>query len=197
MITYVLLDIEGTTTPITFVHDVLFPFSKRHLKRYVADPERAARLLRYIEEDRKDPELKELQGRIWQEGYASGELVSVLYPDVKPALEKWKAAGKSLGIYSSGSVQAQKLLFAHTQVGDLTPLFSDYFDTKVGAKRQRSAYERIVKSLGRPAGEILFLSDVTEELDAAAAAHMKTTQLVRPGTAAGTHHPVVASFDEL
>lgn len=197
MARFVLTDIEGTTTPIAFVHDVLFPYSAKHLDRFVTNPDEAARFRRWIAEDRKEPELKALQGRIWREGYETGELVSDLYPDVRPALERWKRHGIGLGIYSSGSVEAQKLLFRHTKEGDLTPLFSAYFDTNVGAKREPEAYRRIAADL-RLAGEsVLFLSDVEAELDAARVAGMKTLQIVRPGTVASTKHPTAAGFDEV
>ncbi len=197
MISFILTDIEGTTTPIAFVHDVLFPFSKKHLDRHAPDAETAARLRRWIEEDRKEPELKELQGRIWREGYESGELVSDVYPDVKPALTRWQQRGLGLGIYSSGSVEAQKLLFRYTSEGDLTPFFGAYFDTKVGAKRETDAYRKIAAELRRPASEILFLSDVEAELDAAQAAGMRTLQIVRPGTVAGRLHATARSFEEV
>ena len=197
MISYVLTDIEGTTTPITFVHDVLFPFSQRHLRRYVNDDATASRLLKWIEEDRKEPELKELQGRIWREGYETGELVSEIYPDVKPALARWNQRGLGLGIYSSGSVEAQALLFKHMQEGDLTPFFSHYFDTGVGAKRDAGAYQKIVAKVAVPAGRIIFLSDVVQELDAARTAGMRTVQVVRPGTVAGSAHETAADFGEV
>ncbi len=194
---YVLTDIEGTTTPITFVHDVLFPFSQKHLRRFVQDEATARQMLKWIEEDRKEPALKELQGRIWREGYEAGELLSEIYPDVKPALARWTQRGLALGIYSSGSVEAQKLLFRHTREGDLTPFFSHYFDTAVGAKRDASAYRKIVAEVVVPAGRILFLSDVTQELDAAKAAGMRTVQLVRPGTVGGSAHETAADFAEV
>jgi enolase-phosphatase E1 len=210
MIQYVLTDIEGTTTPITFVHDVLFPYSLEHLATYVVqhdqDPvvmkcladtlatsqvegkpytthdEAVAQLLAWIKEDRKHPALKTLQGLIWRNGYATGAFQAQIYADVKPSLSAWKDQGIKLGVYSSGSVEAQKLLFGHTPEGDLTPLFSHYFDTAVGGKREQHSYERILKALNLPGSDVLFLSDVPEELVAARAAGLRTVQLIRPGT---------------
>lgn len=218
MIKYILTDIEGTTTPITFVHDVLFPYSYEHLANYVhehgQDPvvqkcladtletakkegrphsnqdEAIAQLLAWIKEDRKHPALKTLQGLIWRAGYANQSFQAQIYPDVKPSLAAWKARGLKLGVYSSGSVDAQKLLFGHTPDGDLTPFFSHYFDTAVGGKREKDSYGRILQALNQAGPEVLFLSDVSEELVAARAAGMATIQLIRPGTrpAAGERH---------
>lgn len=226
MVRYILTDIEGTTTSISFVHDVLFPYSSAHLPQWVrdhADEDRvqaalaqvrdtASRemgleeprlneciglLMQWIAEDRKHSALKALQGYIWKEGYTSGAFTSHIYPDVAPALERWKRAGLTMGVYSSGSVDAQILLFGHTSEGDLKPYFSDYFDTAVGHKREQKSYENICTALGNAAGEILFLSDVPEELDAAKAAGMQTIQLIRPGTVPTDRHPTAASFLEI
>lgn len=226
---FVLMDIEGTTTSISFVHDVLFPYSRKHLRHYVAanrglpavenalsdtintlkqegvfdvarttterDAVALAALEKWIDEDRKHPALKTLQGMLWEAGYRSGEYKSHVYDDVIPNLRKWHKAGLTLAIYSSGSVPAQKLLFAHTEHGDVTPMLSAYFDTSSGSKREASSYANIVKDLGASPGDVLFLSDVPEELDAAKAAGLKTTQLVRPGTTPSNRHPTVSSFD--
>lgn len=225
MISYVLTDIEGTTTPITFVHDVLFPYSKAHLEAYVQshasdatvrscldltaktvwdetqqrlDDQGAVRqLLRWIAEDRKHPALKTLQGLIWRHGYEAREYQADVYEDVKPMLEKWQRGGAQLGIYSSGSVEAQKLLFRYSNRGDLTPLFRHYFDTAVGGKREEAAYRKIVGELGVAAERIVFLSDVTEELDAAGKVGLKTVQLVRPGTKPGSVHPTAQDFRDV
>jgi enolase-phosphatase E1 len=200
----VLTDIEGTTSSITFVKEVLFPFARRHLPAFVAaraaDPEvracldgaRAAagdpglsdeavtaRFLQWIDEDRKVTPLKTLQGRIWANGYATGELRSHVYDDAAEGLRAWRAAGHDLYVFSSGSIAAQKLLFAHTSHGDLTPLFSGYFDTTIGPKLENRSYSKIAASIGRPPGEVLFLSDHTGELDAAAAAGMRVACLDR------------------
>lgn len=209
---YILLDIEGTVSPIPFVHKVLFPYSRRRLKDFVqshaGDPtvqsslsatqatalaedqqvltadETIDRLLHWIDTDRKHPALKALQGLIWREGYESGEFTSDIYADVYPVLAAWKERGLQLGIYSSGSVQAQLLLFKYTDRGDMTPLFSHHFDTAVGGKREAGAYRQILAQLSLAASDVLFLSDIAAELEAAAAVGIQTIQLVRPGTCA-------------
>jgi len=224
-IRYVLMDIEGTTTAIDFVHKTLFPYAARHLARFVTehggeprvaaclaevkatvrdqegraidDREAVAVLLRWIDEDRKHGALKSLQGMIWRQGYLDGDYVAHVYADVAPALAAWKRRGLILAIYSSGSIEAQKLLFAHTGAGDLTPLISHYFDTTSGPKRERESYLHIARDLAAAPGEILFLSDVAEELDAALAAGMATTQLLRPGTPVGSGHPTAADFSQI
>ncbi|MCA9519810.1 MAG: acireductone synthase [Myxococcales bacterium] len=221
----VLLDIEGTTTAKSFVFDVLFPYARAHLESYVAehrddprvreilratrqtvrdesgaaiDDERAVQtLLRWIDADRKHTALKTLQGYIWRSGYESGAYRAHLYADVVPALDRWLAAGLRLAIYSSGSVEAQQLLFAHTEEGDLRDRISAYFDTRVGQKRDAASYRTIAETLGVDSSSILFLSDVTEELDAASIAGLQVVQVVRPGTEAGLHHPVIADFSRL
>ncbi len=221
----ILTDIEGTTSSISFVKDVLFPYARERLPAFVAahgnDPEVRALLDQvaaehgamcqdamivetlqgWIDEDRKHTALKALQGMIWNAGYARGDFTAPLYPDVAPALLAWHAAGHPLAVYSSGSVPAQKLLFSHSDAGDLTPLFSNYFDTEVGYKRDAGSYRRIVERLGRPAQDIVFLSDVVEELDAAREAGMRTVLLDRredypqPRSGDATHgHPRVESF---
>jgi enolase-phosphatase E1 len=220
----ILTDIEGTTSSISFVKDVLFPFARKRLPAFVethADkPEvqhwlhEAARdagiihagrteivelLQRWIDEDRKATPLKALQGMIWDEGYRSGDFRAHVYPDVAPRLREWKERGLDLYIYSSGSVPAQKLFFEFSKAGDLTPLLSGYFDTEVGHKREAESYRRIATAIGMPAQEILFLSDIAEELDAARAAGMRTTQLARPPAACLAHgtHPCVREFDAI
>jgi enolase-phosphatase E1 len=213
----VLTDIEGTTTAIAFVHRVLFPYADRRLDAFLethardpavaralaeaaADPDAAgdvkAALHRWIAEDRKFGPLKTLQGLIWESGFRAGELRAHLYPDVAPCLRAWAAGGMRLAVYSSGSVGAQKLLFGHTDEGDLTGLFSGFFDTAVGAKRESASYARIAAALDLPGAAILFLSDVEAELDAAAAAGLGTCQLVRAedGTRPGERHRVAADF---
>jgi enolase-phosphatase E1 len=220
----ILTDIEGTTSSISFVKDVLFPFACKRLPAFVethADkPEvqhwlhEAARdagiihagrteivelLQRWIDEDRKATPLKALQGMIWDEGYRSGDFRAHVYPDVAPRLREWKEQGLDLYIYSSGSVPAQKLFFEFSEAGDLTALLSGYFDTEVGHKREAESYRRIATTIGMPAQEILFLSDIAEELDAAHAAGMRTTQLARPPAACPAHgtHPCVHAFDAI
>ena len=222
MIKAILTDIEGTTSSISFVKDVLFPYARKRLPAFVEthadDPvvqhwlHEAAKeaglvsatreeiidlLISWIDADRKSTALKALQGMIWEAGYLDGEYRAHVYPDVPARLRAWRDAGTRLYVYSSGSIAAQKLLFAHTEAGDLTPLFSGYFDTETGAKRDVRSYRRIAEALGAPPGEILFLSDITEELDAARAAGMQTTLLARsPGRCPdGTPHRCVADFD--
>ncbi len=210
----VLTDIEGTTTPLAFVHEVLFPYARARLPGFCAshagapvmdavraevggDPLEA--LLGWMAADAKVAPLKTIQGMIWAEGYAAGELTGKLYPDVAPALRRWHGAGLRLNVYSSGSEAAQRLLFAHSDAGDLSGLFDGFFDTSVGLKRDAASYARIVAATGLAAATLLFLSDVEAELDAAGAAGLVTCQLVRPAdrTAAGTRHPTAADFDEV
>ena len=220
----ILTDIEGTTSSISFVKDVLFPYARKRLPAFIVthtdnvdvqhwlheaakeanlisatQQEMIALLQRWIDEDRKATPLKALQGMIWEEGYREGAFRAHLYPDTAPALEQWKRQGLDLYVYSSGSVQAQKLYFAHCDAGDLTPLFSGYFDTETGPKRAADSYRRIAQAIGRPAAEILFLSDIVEELDAARSAGMRTTLLARAPARcpAGGTHPCVADFSSI
>jgi enolase-phosphatase E1 len=203
LIKAILTDIEGTTSSIAFVHQTLFPYARAHLRRFLAArgndaavrrelaevarlegrelaPEDAAAVLeRWIDEDRKATPLKALQGMIWRQGYESGELKGHVYPDTPESLRRWHERGLKLYVYSSGSVEAQKLIFGHTTHGDLTPLFSGYFDTRVGGKREAASYRTILRDTGLSGPDVLFLSDVGEELDAARAAGMKTCQLLR------------------
>ncbi len=223
MIRAIVTDIEGTTSSIRFVADVLFPYARRRLPAFVvthADkPEvqhwlhEAAKLagmvsasqqeiidllIGWIDEDRKATPLKALQGMIWDEGYREGEFRGHVYPEVAENLHKWKKQGIHLYVYSSGSVAAQKLLFQFSEAGDLTPLFSGYFDTETGAKRDAESYRRIAAAVHVPVDQILFLSDVVQELDAAAAAGLLTTQLARPPAAcAANAHACVANFSEI
>jgi enolase-phosphatase E1 len=215
-----LLDVEGTTTSIAFVKDVLFPYSRARLgdflREHAGDPEVRAQLdrlraqagvdgieaalatlLRYIDEDRKDPVLKDLQGRIWREGYRTGAFVAHLYPDVAPALRRFKQAGLLLYVFSSGSIEAQKLLFLHTEAGDVSELFSGFFDTSSGKKTDADSYRTIAASIGLPAAEIAFLSDVVAELDAAREAGLVTLWVDRDSAAGGGSHRRVTSFDGL
>lgn len=199
----IVTDIEGTTSSIDFVHQTLFPYARAHLRSFLRsrarDPQVAVQLHavalaegrqltledaadvleRWIAEDRKATPLKALQGMIWAQGYAAGELQGHVYPDTPEYLRRWQAQGLKLYVYSSGSVEAQQLIFAHTAYGDLTPLFSGYFDTRVGAKREADSYRQILATIGLPGEQVLFLSDIGEELDAAAAAGLRTTQLLR------------------
>jgi len=200
----IVTDIEGTTTRITFVTEVLFPFARRHMAEFVreqaaepevkaeldavreqegrpdaTDEEVVAILQGWMDEDRKATPLKTLQGLIWVRGYETGELRGHVYPDAVEALKRWHREGRKLYVYSSGSVAAQKLLFGHSEAGDLTLLFSGYFDTKVGMKREAASYRHIAEELGLPAERILFLSDIPMELTAARTAGMRTVGLLR------------------
>lgn len=204
----ILLDIEGTTSSVRFVYDVLFPYAKTHaaefLDRRWGTPEVAAacelicqnagwcsfdmaailkEVDRLMAADAKATGLKALQGLIWEEGYARGELKSHVYPDVPPALEKWTTAGLDVRIYSSGSVAAQKSFFKNTELGDLLGFFRGHYDTTTGGKREAPSYTRIASDMGLSPGQVLFLSDVPAELDAAALAGMRTGLLIRPGNA--------------
>jgi len=224
MIRAVLTDIEGTTSSIAFVHDVLFPYARVRLASYVRGHAGAlsdilasvrheaqaddlaedldvdgciAVLEAWQDADRKLAPLKDLQGRIWREGYESRVFTGHVYPDAAASLRRWHAAGLCLNVYSSGSVDAQNLLFRHSDAGDLTPLFTGYFDTAVGAKRAAASYRAIAEKIGCGPGEILFLSDIIEELDAADAAGLHVTLLVRDGAAPATPYPVAARFDDV
>ncbi len=218
----ILTDIEGTTSDIRFVREVLFPYARRRLPAWVAahaaQPEvahwldeaareaglpadtpldrRAGQLQEWIDADRKSTALKALQGMIWREGYADGAFRAHVYADVAPALRDWRARGLALYVYSSGSVEAQKLFFAHSEAGDLTPLFDGYFDTGTGPKRESASYVRIAAAIGLDPACILFLSDVVEELDVARAAGLRTTWLCRPPLAcpATPAHPCANDF---
>jgi enolase-phosphatase E1 len=229
---FVLLDVEGTTTPVDFVFKVLFPYARARvaafLEAHASLPEvardleglrdergqdaaagrnppawdgsaaGAAAYARWLmDRDRKLTPLKSLQGQIWAEGYARAELRGQVYDDVPPALARWTESGRRVAIFSSGSVLAQKLIFGHSDHGDLTPFLSAYFDTTTGAKREAESYRRIAAALAAPASTGLFVSDVVEELDAAREAGLATALAVRtpPGPEANGHR-VIASFDE-
>jgi enolase-phosphatase E1 len=239
-ITVILLDIEGTTTPIDFVYKVLFPYARAHVGDYLAknvaspnveediaalielnkedarrglDPpglegsaqrvsvDRVVAYLQWlIDHDSKATPLKSIQGKIWEAGYGSGDLKSQVFEDVPRAFERWQQQRRSIFIYSSGSVLAQKLLFASTQFGDLTPHISDYLDTNIGAKKESESYARISQAIAVPAPGILFVSDVTDELDAAASAGLETRLCIRPGNhpqSSPSNHEAIRSFDEI
>ncbi|TDK22303.1 acireductone synthase [Luteimonas aestuarii] len=199
----ILTDIEGTTSSISFVRDVLFPYARRALPRFVREhgDEPGVRqwldqvaaengglcqdgmivetLQGWIDQDRKHTALKALQGMVWEAGYRDADFTAPVYPDAVDALRGWHATGSTLAVYSSGSVPAQKLLFAHTDAGDLGGLFSGWFDTGIGGKRESSSYARIAKALDAAPGDILFLSDVVAELDAARDAGLRTALVDR------------------
>jgi enolase-phosphatase E1 len=236
----VILDIEGTTTPIAFVTRVLFPYARQHVKRHIVahatEPEyvaiierlrhqrdadartepgvpswletpgeaRSASIVAYVEwamdRDRKSTGLKALQGKIWEAGYRRGELVGEVFADVVSALERWHQAEKAVGIFSSGSVLAQQLLFRHSSAGDLTRFLRWHFDTTLGAKTDPDSYRRIANAVATPPASILFVSDVPRELDAARTGGLQTVLSIRPGNAPvpdGHGHRVIRTFDEL
>lgn len=222
MIKAIVTDIEGTTSSISFVKDVLFPYARTHIPEFVRqhqdEPEiqsllqdvrdsvamqltldqTIAQLIAWIDEDKKVTPLKALQGLIWEEGYHLGAFAGHIYPDVVENLRAWKASGIDLYIYSSGSVHAQKLLFGHTEYGDLTPLFSGYFDTRIGAKQDPGAYSHIADQIGSSPTNILFLSDIKSELDAARSAGFQTLWLIRDGLIEPqAEHRQVKDFNQL
>jgi enolase-phosphatase E1 len=231
----ILLDIEGTTTPLDFVYGILFPYARAHaaefLKRRASSPEvqmdlAALRrehlrdstqglnppplndatwesLVPYIDwlvlGDRKSPALKSLEGKIWQEGYASAALRGELFDDVPKALKRWQAQNRKIAIFSSGSVLAQRLLFSHTAAGDLSRYISGYFDTSIGSKIDPASYQSIARSLEVTASEIVFISDTVRELDAATAAGLQALLSERPGNHPQPEHAYrkIQSFDEM
>jgi len=231
----ILLDIEGTTTPIAFVHEVLFPFARARVNDYLAShttseqvqrdlvllreehakdveqqldppglkdsPESIVRYIHWLmDRDRKSTGLKSLQGKLWEQGYRDGTLKASVFRDVPEALERWRRAGLRLAIFSSGSVLAQKLLFAHTTAGDLTGLLEGYFDTTTGPKADPESFRRIASELQLRPQQLLFLSDVSAELDAADAAGMRSVLCVRPGNLpqpATRNRPAIRTFDEI
>lgn len=205
MIKAVVTDIEGTTSSLSFVKDVLFPYARARIAAWVHEhsgESAVAALLddvrretgqeldldgtirqleKWIDEDKKVTPLKALQGLLWETGYRRGDFSGHIYADARETLARWHAQGILIYVYSSGSVHAQKLLFGHTEYGDLNGLFSGYFDTNIGAKMDAGSYQRIAEAIGVDPGEVLFLSDIEAELDAAAAAGMQTCWLVRDG----------------
>ncbi len=239
----ILLDIEGTTSSVSFVYDVMFPYVRKHLTfevfanwlepEYIEafhaiatdaghdsldawlktqsltrdNPLRAAEVVcqevtRLMDADVKATGLKQLQGLIWKSGFESGELQAHVYADVAPALAAWKAAGQDVRIYSSGSVQAQLLFFGHTIAGNLLPHFSGHYDTTIGGKKESDSYHKIAKAYALAPNEILFLSDIVAELDAARAAGVQTALVVREGNAAGQTssgepHPQIENFAQV
>jgi enolase-phosphatase E1 len=229
----VLLDIEGTTTPVDFVYRVLFPYAHARLESYLGDhgsdpaviedrdafraehardfaagrnpppwddsPAAVAAYARWLmDQDRKATPLKSLQGKIWAEGYAKGELQGQVFEDVPRALRRWTDAGKRVAIFSSGSVLAQKLIFGHTSYGDLTRHLSGFFDTTTGPKSEADSYRRIAGALGLLPGDVLFVSDSLPELEAARVAGLDTALAARadPPPTSGAHR-LVTTFDPL
>lgn len=220
---WILTDIEGTTTEVSFVYDILFPYFRAHMDQWKtvdSDPMNQVleqtrvlvleeqsinltskealfeQLRQWSNEDRKVTPLKTFQGMVWEQGFKSGAIKGHVYTDVKPALEQWTSMGIKLAVFSSGSIAAQKQLFGFSIEGDLTPYFSAFFDTTTGMKRDEQTYHLIVEQLQAPAYSVLFLSDISQELEAAHAAGLRTLQLVRPGTEANWSW-CVADFSEI
>ena len=225
----IVLDVEGTTTPVAFVYTVLFPYARAHAAAYLRREEKSdalqpalewlhaeqrddlargrqppAPLVEYIgwlmDQDRKSPGLKALQGLVWRDGFESGELHGQVYPDVPPALERWRTQGREIYIYSSGSVLAQQLLFGSADGGDLRPLLNRYFDTGVGAKTAAASYRAIAAAVHAEPAALLFVSDVAAELDAAREAGLQTALCVRESenqASATNRHSMIRSFDEI
>ncbi|MFN2362189.1 MAG: acireductone synthase [Marinobacter sp.] len=223
MIRVVLTDIEGTTSSISFVHDVLFPYSATHMADFVREAEADSTEVReqldavaqtsgvarddidgligvletWIREDRKETPLKTLQGMLWEQGYQQGAFRGHVYEDAAEYLQRWHDRGLRLFVYSSGSVKAQKLIFGFSEAGDLTPFFSGYFDTRVGGKRESQSYSNILNELGVEPQTVLFLSDVEAELQAAESAGLRTVWLIREGDLPETGRAVARDFADV
>jgi len=224
MVKAVLIDIEGTVAPISFVKDVLFPYSKERMEQFIrenkdkpeikeilkqvqeiegrnmSDEEVVQVLKKWIDEDRKITPLKDIQGYIWKEGFETGKIKAPVYEDAYRKMKEWKEKGLKLYIYSSGSVQAQKLFFSHTEKGNILDFFDGHFDTKIGGKKDRESYKKIAESIGLPPEEVLFLSDNPDEIKAAASAGMKVYRLVRAEDATlipDFPFPQITGFDEV
>ena len=207
----ILTDIEGTTTSISFAVDVLFPLSHEKMEDFVQanwdtvrsqfpsmqPAEVIATLRSWIQADKKETRLKSIQGKIWKTAFESGKIKGHLYPDVAPAFRRWKNKGLRIAIYSSGSIEAQQLIFRFSTDGDLTKWIDDYFDTTTGPKREAGSYRSISEKLNLRAQEILFLSDVAAELNAAGQAGMQTIQLLRENAKPDGRHRTARSFAEI
>lgn len=223
----VLLDVEGTTTPITFVTDVLFPYAREKMKAFLAEnaselvddlrllslehvvdvqagknpppfEQPVAYLHWLMDQDRKSRALKSIQGKIWETGYKTGELKGSVYDDVRPALKRWCSAGRRIFIYSSGSILAQKLLFGFSTAGDLLPLIAGHFDTTIGGKKELASYERIADELGTEPQRICFFSDVVEELNPAEKAGFQTVLVCRDSVPLNpVQQTIIRSFETL
>lgn len=220
MIRVILTDIEGTTSSISFVHDVLFPYSAEHMAEFVREGESDNIEIReqldavaqtsgvarddiegligvldtWIREDRKETPLKTLQGMLWEQGYQQGAFRGHVYEDAAEYLQRWHDRGLRLFVYSSGSVKAQKLIFGFSEAGDLTPFFSGYFDTRIGGKKEPESYSNIINELGVEPRTVLFLSDVEAELQAAESAGMRTVWLIREGDLPETERAMARDF---
>ena len=222
MIKSIITDIEGTTSSLAFVKEVLFPYARNHITAYIRSHEKdqairqaldetrkmigvesttdqlIERFIQWIDEDKKVTPLKTIQGLLWENGYREGHFKGHIYEDAVSNLRKWKNLGFRIFVYSSGSVYAQKLLFGHTDHGDLNPIFNGYFDTHIGAKTSPDSYEKIAASIETKPDNCLFLSDIKAELDAAQRSGMHTIWLVRnnnPDPLADHHQ--VSSFNDI
>ncbi len=233
----VLLDIEGTTTPIDFVYKTLFPYASRKLESFLGEHSRDPETQSLVQDlhaqqqmderqglgppawvnepederrrsavgyarwlmakDSKCTALKSLQGRIWQEGFGNGELRGEVYPDVPPAFERWRRQGREIGIYSSGSVLAQQLLFRTVISGDLTPQIASFFDTRIGVKTDGESYKKIAASSGRTPHKFLFISDAVKEIEAARSAGMQALLCDRSGASltSADEDTTICNFD--
>lgn len=220
--TALVTDIEGTTSDIAFVQKVLFPYSREALPGFVREnatdplvapwiaaiaaeihatpdnlPAVTAALWTWIDADRKHTALKALQGLVWERAFAADTFRAHVYPDAIAALQRWLHEGLPVYVYSSGSIQAQQLYFGHTEAGDLRSCFRGHFDTTSGGKREAASYRTIAQAIGVPPGEILFLSDIGAELDAAREAGWRTVQVVREGCTRAPEHAQIERFDQL
>ena len=217
----VILDIEGTTTDINFVHKVLFPYSREHMEAFLSENQQTPSIKiiidsikkefledtssleevlglikNWIDTDQKIPQLKQLQGILWEEGYKKNIYQGHIYADVVPCIENWRKQGMKIFIYSSGSVKAQKLLFQHTTEGDITDLFDGYYDTGVGHKKEVQSYKNIIEDIDIPGSEVIFLSDIEDELNAAEQAGLNTYHVNRDGLYSDSKHPIIDNFRE-
>ncbi|MDH4263677.1 MAG: acireductone synthase [Spirochaetia bacterium] len=203
MIKIILTDIEGTISSISFVKDVLFPYARKNIADYLkthandlevkqivtdvvkicgrkmVEQEIIDTLIQWIDEDKKITPLKVLQGLIWEDGFKKNVFKAHIYPDALEKLQYWKSKGLPIYVYSSGSIFAQKLFFTYNSAGDILPVFSGHYDTVIGGKKDSASYTKIAEDIQVQPSEILFLSDIVEELDAASDAGMKTKLILR------------------
>ncbi len=212
----IVTDIEGTTTALDFVHQVLFPYARQALPSFVRDRQhepkvvtvlaeidaisveaKIQQLLTWMDEDRKITPLKTLQGYIWRQGYERSDFRGHVYADAHQQLQVWQQQGIQLYVFSSGSIEAQQLLFRYSDFGDMTPLFTGYFDTTLGSKREASSYQQMAQKIAQQPEHILFLSDIVEELDAAQQAQWQTIAVARGEVFPIPRHPCVREFFDI
>lgn len=222
MITTIVTDIEGTTSSLSFVKDILFPYARKHMEEFIfqqqenievktlleqvqkitekdlSTEEIINQLHEWIDQDKKVTPLKALQGLLWEKGYRDSDFKGHVYQDAYDQLKQWHKNGIKLYVYSSGSIYAQKLLFSYSDFGDMTTLFEGYYDTAIGHKQEKQSYQNIISDIKQPAEQILFLSDIEQELNAAHEAGMKTQWLVRDAeTKTSAQHPQVKNFSDI